>query len=98
MIAVDLRGFGKSDRPTEPGSYAVEVLARDLVISSMHFLGTSMGGFIGQALAFAEPALCRSLILCHTATRMSIPEDVLQERVQALQKMSMEEYGRVVAT
>ena len=29
---------------------------------------------------------------------MSIPEDVLQERVQALQEMSMEEYGRVVAT
>ena len=105
LIGVDLRGFGKSDRPSEPGSYSVEVLAQDLAnvaselgISKMHYLGTSMGGFIGQALALAEPNLCQSLILCHTSCRMSIPEDVLQERVHALQEMSMEEYGRVVAT
>ncbi len=105
IIAVDLRGFGRSDRPTDPGAYAVEVLAGDIAsvahelgITNMHYLGTSMGGFIGQALALAEPRLCRSLVLCHTGCRMSIPQDILETRIKALREMSMGEYGRIVAT
>ena len=104
MIAVDLRGFGQSDRPTEPGSYAVEKFAQDLValahelgLSRMHLLGTSMGGFVAQALALQAPQLLSSLILCHTACRMSIPADVLEVRLAALRTASMEEYGRMVA-
>ena len=104
MIAVDLRGFGRSDRPTAPGSYTVAVLAEDVAglaralgITTVYYLGTSMGGFIGQALALAEPTLCRSLILCHTGCRMSIPQDIMEARLKALRELSMEEYSRVVA-
>ena len=105
VIAVDLRGFGQSDRPTAPGAYAVERFAEDLFglahelgVPRMHFLGTSMGGFVGQALALLAPELLSSLILCHTACSMSIPADILEARVAALRTSSMEEYGRMVAS
>ena len=103
LIAVDLRGFGRSSKPRTPGSYAIEALARDvaavaraLELESPHFLGTSMGGFVGQALALAEPGLCRSFVLCHTGSRMSIPPDVLAARVESLQKEPLSEYAKLV--
>src|SRR5438128_1036046 len=105
MIAVDLRGFGRSDRPAEAGAYSivrlaadVAAIARHLGIARMHYLGTSMGGFVGLELALSEPRLCRSLVLCHTSPRMSMPREILEARVKALRETSMEEYGRMVAT
>jgi 3-oxoadipate enol-lactonase len=102
-VAVDLRGFGRSSRPDRPGDYAIDTLAEDIAalidrlgLEGCHVLGTSMGGFIGQALALAHPDLCRSLILCHTAPRMSIPPDVLALRVEALGNMPLEEYAEIV--
>lgn len=102
-FAVDLRGFGQSSKPREKGAYAIEELASDIAsvieqleIAPTHFLGTSMGGFVGQSLALSRPELCRSLILCHTSPKMSIPETVLSERVTALKTMSLEEYASIV--
>ena len=75
-VAVDLRGFGRSSKPGHPGAYAIDVLAEDMVavmqrlgLAGCHVLGTSMGGFVAQAIAIAHPELCRSLILCHTNAR-----------------------------
>jgi len=103
-LAVDLRGFGQSSRPSAPGSYDIGVLAADIAavmqglsLGRCHVLGTSMGGFVAQALALTHPELCRSLMLCHTAPRMDIPADVVAERVAALASMSMREYGEMVA-
>ncbi len=102
-VAIDLRGFGQSSRPDGPGDYAIDILAEDIAVLierlelvRCHVLGTSMGGFIGQALALAHPNLCRSLVLCHTAPRMSIPTDVLARRVEALGSMPLEEYAEIV--
>ena len=102
-VAVDLRGFGRSSRPDGPGDYAIDIHAEDIAVLierlelvRCHVLGTSMGGFIGQALALARPSLCRSLVLCHTAPRMSIPSDVLARRVEALRSMPLEEYAEIV--
>ena len=103
-LAVDLRGFGRSDKPREPGAYAVPVLARDirtliqaLGLERLHLLGASMGGFIAQLVALDAPGLCRSLILCHTGQRMSIPAEIVASRVASLESSSMEDYGRLVA-
>jgi 3-oxoadipate enol-lactonase len=102
-VAIDLRGFGQSSRPDGPGDYAIDILAKDvaaiieqLELPGCHVLGTSMGGFIAQALALAHPHLCRSLMLCHTAPRMSIPSDVLARRVEALGNMPFKEYAEIV--
>ena len=105
VVAVDLRGFGASDRPAETGAYRVESFVSDLValaakigLGRFHCLGTSMGGFIAQVLALREPAMVRSLVLAHTAARMTIPADVLAARLDGLRRSSMEDYGRLVAT
>ncbi len=104
-FAVDLRGFGESSKPREAGAYSIEELARDIAsvieqlqISPTHFLGTSMGGFVAQSLALSRPELFRSLILCHTSPKMSMPENVLKERVTALMSMSMSEYADIVVS
>ena len=56
-----------------------------------------MGGYIGIILAVIAPELCRSLVLCHTGCRASIPKDVLQFRLDALKNQSMEEYAKLVS-
>ncbi len=58
VLAVDVRGRGRSDRATDPMAYTPDVYAKD-VQALMHqsgveravFLGTSMGGLITMALA-----------------------------------------------
>ncbi|HEY8327641.1 MAG TPA: alpha/beta fold hydrolase [Rhodanobacter sp.] len=104
MVAVDLRGFGGSDKPHDPAAYRIPALTRDcagladaLGLGPLHVLGTSMGGFIAQALALSRPELCRSLVLCHTAARMSIPADILEARVETLGRLSMREYAQMLA-
>lgn len=104
LLAVDLRGFGQSSRPTAPGAYRIEALADDLLAvierlapAGCHVLGTSMGGFVAQAMAIARPALVHRLVLCHTAPRMSIPSDILEQRLEALADMTLEAYGALVA-
>ncbi len=104
LVLPDLRGFGLSGRPRDAGAYAMQALAGDVIGliralggAPVHLLGTSMGGFVAQEVALAAPELCRSLVLCHTGCRMSIPEEVLATRVHALREQPMDAYGRLVA-
>lgn len=104
VVAVDLRGFGLSDKPKSPGSYSIEKFSNDLFhladklgVSKFHYLGTSMGGFIGQAMALRSPQRITSLMLVHTAAKSSIPRDILEVRLKALKEMSMTDYGKLVA-
>ena len=101
--ALDLRGFGRSSKPSYAGAYAIDELARDVAsviqqldIAPCHILGTSMGGFVALSLAIAQPQLCNKLVLCHTAPRMSIPANVLTTRLHALARMSLAEYAPIV--
>ena len=105
IVAVDLRGFGRSTKPLESGSYSVEIFARDVVevmrqmnLGGAHVLGTSMGGFVAQLLGLDSSELVRSLLLCHTAPRMSMPVDILASRLASLESTSMQDYGTLVAT
>ena len=58
VLAIDVRGRGRSDRATDPMTYTPDVYAKD-VQALMHqlgieravFMGTSMGGLITMALA-----------------------------------------------
>ena len=58
VLAVDVRGRGRSDRAPDPMTYSPEVYARDILalmdqagIDKAVFLGTSMGGLITMAIA-----------------------------------------------
>jgi pimeloyl-ACP methyl ester carboxylesterase len=70
LILIDARGHGASDKPHQPDAYDrernVEDIAAvldDLDIPRAHYLGYSMGGRIGFAIARYAPERVHSLIL-----------------------------------
>ena len=75
VLRYDIRGHGGSQAP--PGAYTLEELADDarallggLGIARTHWVGLSLGGMIGQALALDAPDVLASLVLCDTASGM----------------------------
>jgi 3-oxoadipate enol-lactonase len=71
-ITYDFRGQGASEATA--GGYDMETLADDaaalieaLDAAPCHFVGLSMGGFIGMRLAVHRPELLRSLVLMETS-------------------------------
>lgn len=70
VILIDARGHGESDKPHEPGLYTPQIMASDVVvvldalgIDRSHFIGFSMGGRSGYALAQHWPDRLRSLVV-----------------------------------
>jgi 3-oxoadipate enol-lactonase len=75
VLRYDTRGHGRSDAPEGP--YTLEQLARDVIglvdrlgFDEIDFIGISMGGMIGQALALNYPDRLHSLVLCDTTSIM----------------------------
>jgi len=69
VLRIDLRGHGGS--AATPGPYSMAGLARDvaavlaaLAMPPVHYVGLSLGGMVGQALALDHPALLRSVVIC----------------------------------
>jgi pimeloyl-ACP methyl ester carboxylesterase len=67
---VDARGHGVSDKPHDPTAYTHSLLVTDLIavlddltIPTAHFLGYSMGGRIGFAIAKYAPERFSSLLI-----------------------------------
>ncbi len=88
IIRYDKRGHGLSSCPDGP--YTIEDHRDDvaglldgLAIESAVFVGLSVGGMIGQALASARPDLVRALVLCDTGHVIGPPE-VWETRIQAI--------------
>lgn len=74
VLRYDLRGHGQTT--ATPGAYDFELLAADalalldaLAIERASFVGISLGGMIGQALALAAPDRLDRLVLADTTCR-----------------------------
>lgn len=72
VLRYDTRGHGDSGAP--PGAYSLDRLGRDVLelmdhlhIERAHFLGLSLGGFVGQWLGVHAPDRIARLILSNTA-------------------------------
>lgn len=72
-VAPDLRGHGRSDRPTDAGAYSLEVMATDVLALAdslgwdrFALLGHSMGGGIAQLIALDHPERLTGLVLAST--------------------------------
>ncbi len=85
-ITFDFRGQGKSE-VTRSG-YDMETLTqhapaliRALDCAPCHFLGLSMGGFVGMRLAIREPDLIKSLMLLETSADPEPRENIRRYRL-----------------
>ncbi|MBW2442206.1 MAG: 3-oxoadipate enol-lactonase [Deltaproteobacteria bacterium] len=95
VLRFDTRGHGDSDAP--PGAYSLEQLAADAVglldalkIKTVHFVGLSMGGMIGQCLALNYSDRLKSLALCDTAAIMPAEtQPIWQQRIDAAGETGM---------
>jgi 3-oxoadipate enol-lactonase len=88
VLRYDARGHGKSSVPA--GAYSLDRLGRDVLemmdalgIRRAHFLGLSLGGFIGQWLGIHAPERLDRLILSNTAAHLG-PATVFDERIAAV--------------
>src|SRR5215210_5824265 len=72
-VAPDLRGHGRSHRPTEPDAYSFELMAADVLALAddlgwerFALVGHSMGGAVAQLIALDRPERLTGLVLAST--------------------------------
>jgi 3-oxoadipate enol-lactonase len=94
VLRVDMRGHGGSASPD--GDTTLDQLAGDIAhvvdalgIGRVHFVGLSIGGMIGQALALRHGAQVASLMLCESPPA-SLPrvEEIWAPRIAAVRAAS----------
>lgn len=85
LIAVDLRGHGRSDKPRERYSIAgfaedVAALIEHLGLDAVHLVGISMGGMVGFQLGVDRPELLKSLCIVNSGPEVKAksPRDYLE--------------------
>lgn len=104
VIAVDARGHGASPVPMRP--YALEDLADDVValldrlgIERADYVGLSLGGMVGQALALEHPGrLGRLVIACSTSSYGPEGPANWRARIQAVERGGLEAIREMVAS
>ncbi|MGD0115322.1 MAG: alpha/beta hydrolase [Dehalococcoidia bacterium] len=94
VLAMDLRGHGRSEAPVDRNLYTVELMTRDVeelidlaAFDRFHLVGHSMGGAVAQEIALRWPERLLSLTLEDTALRFNVPSDdpAFQVRAQRIQ-------------
>jgi 3-oxoadipate enol-lactonase len=90
ILRLDMRGHGGSDAPL--GEYRIEDLAQDVIavldrlqLDSVHLVGLSIGGMIGQVLAADYPQRIKTLVACATTGKWTGDTPMMQKRLAAVQ-------------
>jgi 3-oxoadipate enol-lactonase len=106
VIAVDMRGHGRSAKP--PGPYSIPMFAADtaaflqaLQIPSAHVLGISLGGMIAFQLVASYPQMVKSLIIVNSVPSMVVRNFAdrwqLWQRLAIVELMGMRRMGEYLA-
>lgn len=76
LVFVDLRGHGRSEKPTAPTGYAIDSFVEDVLavldaegIAQAHVVGYSLGGRVALNLGIAAPERVRTLGLLGASAR-----------------------------
>jgi 3-oxoadipate enol-lactonase len=105
VIAMDMRGHGRSDKPRERYSiraFSGDVLAliEHLHLEAVHLVGLSMGGMIGFQLAVDHPRLLASLCIVNSTPQVKVKgaNDLWQwaRRWGLARLLSMETLGKAL--
>ncbi|MCW2498030.1 alpha/beta fold hydrolase [Jatrophihabitans sp.] len=87
-VAIDWRGQGAS--PAASGGYDMDTLSLDAIaviealgVGPVHYVGLSMGGFVGMRVAARRPELLRSLTLLDTSADPEVPLAAIQDKLLA---------------
>jgi len=83
VVAIELRGHGRSDKPQDPRSYSVEAMAGDIVAMMDHLdigradvMGYSLGARLAARVATTQPDRVANLILGGVGSRWLHPRPV----------------------
>ena len=97
VVAVDLRGYNLSDKPTGVEAYKTRHLVSDIVAVIQHFgvdqavvVGHDWGGMVAWALAMFHPALVERLIICN----LPHPNSLARELAHNPQQQANSHYAR----
>src|SRR6516225_2870025 len=98
-INLDLRGYGKSDKPIEYGTiaqYADDVahLCRQLKITSPIIIGHSMGGMVAVELAAKHPMLPTAIVLISSG--VLFPKAALEDEEKVLRGLRSVTYRTAI--
>ena len=92
VLRYDMRGHGDSGAPA--GAYSIDRLGRDVLelmddlgIERAHFLGLSLGGFVGQWLGVHAPERIGRLVLSNTAPHLG-PARYFDAQIAGLRERS----------
>tara|TARA_Y100000588_G_scaffold54228_1_gene51406 strand:- start:7139 stop:7927 length:789 start_codon:yes stop_codon:yes gene_type:complete len=96
VVRYDTRGHGGTDAPA--GEYTLETLADDLFgfldalnLDTVHYVGLSMGGMIGQTAALKDQSRFLSLGLCDTSSVVPLAgKEAWTERIAVARAEGME--------
>jgi 3-oxoadipate enol-lactonase len=97
VIALDLRGHGKSDKPLE---YTLDDHVQDVIalmdylgIDRANILGASMGSYVAQGVATERPELVNKLILVVAKShgKISSSQEMLVRHAEELKGLTEEE-------
>ena len=101
VLAMDLRGHGRSEAPKDRSSYTVEQMASDvealvdqLGFERYHLLGHSMGGGVVQEIALHSPQRLLSLTLHDTSFKFAMMADPAMEEWRR-SRMAQAEAGKM---
>lgn len=106
VLAIDMRGHGRSDKPT--AQYSMRQFASDIVavmdkekIDKVHVIGISMGGMIAFQMAVDYPERIHSLVIVNSGPAV-VPKTLAEKfaiysRFVIVRLMGMRKMGEVLA-
>lgn len=97
VVAVDLRGYNKSDKPKGVANYAMPLLVSDIMAVIKHhgadkaiIIGHDWGGAISWAFAMSQPEWIEKLIICN----LPHPRGLARELVNNPKQRENSQYAR----